>query len=133
MERLGQPIEKLPLVDLPLSLDEIPRDQQQLGGVIRGCVPGPVPSRWKFLQHLPWDLVRRLPLPRHAQRVPGRVRQDPRPNVLRGGSDPSWEGSVWHEGLTASDQVATAWSWLASAVVVLLRQQARANSRSCTS
>jgi hypothetical protein len=41
---LGQPTKKGPLVDLPVGLDEVLRDQQQLCGVIRGRAAGPVPS-----------------------------------------------------------------------------------------
>jgi hypothetical protein len=45
------------LVDLPVGLDEILGDQQQLLGVIGGGAARPVPSCRKRLQRLPPHLV----------------------------------------------------------------------------
>jgi hypothetical protein len=115
-QRLRRPSKEFSLVDLCPCLGKVSSDQQHLIGVIRGCAPRPLTSCWKLLKGLPVHVVWRLPLPGHAERVSGRVRQDARTNVRRRGAIPS--GLAGTRGLTASDQTPTAWPELTSVVVL---------------
>jgi hypothetical protein len=73
--------------------------REQAGQRVR--VVEPIASRGQLLQCLPAHVVWCPPFPRNTEGVAGGVRDDPRANVLRRGSNPLGEASICRQQRTA--------------------------------